>query len=404
MAFRLVWAGRTVSQLGDEITLLALPWLVASTTSSPLAVGALEAFAFLPTIAFGLPFGAIADRRSRRKAMVEADLLRAGVMATIPLLLVFGWHAHLLQVLAVALTAGAARALFDSSSQAFLADIVPRGSIVEANARFGMTDGFAVVVGPPLAGVLIATVGAAAALAFDAFTFCASAAALLWVSGVVEQRSHKEQSLRGSIREGLSYIRRQRHILTLTCTVGAANVGSGMAVGLLVIFLQQDLALSGWHAGIVFATNGLGAVVASQLARRLSMRTGLCRTFVLGLFVAASGLTLLASARSHNWGATAAVGMGIFGLGVMTHIVASASLRQLLVPRELLGRVTSSYRTVANSGVAAGALIGGVVGEWFGVRTGLITGAAFYGVVALAALFTPLSGLDPPDVGISAST
>ena len=67
MAFRLVWAGRTVSQLGDEITLLALPWLVASTTSSPLAVGALEAFAFLPTIAFGLPFGAIADRRSRRK-------------------------------------------------------------------------------------------------------------------------------------------------------------------------------------------------------------------------------------------------------------------------------------------------------------------------------------------------
>lgn len=130
------WAGRTASQFGDQITLLALPWLIADATASPLAVGALEAVAFAPMLLFGLPLGALADRRSRRRSMIEADVLRAILVASIPLTILFldiGTSVAL--VLMITFFVGVGHALFEASAQAFLTDLVPADEIVRANAR-----------------------------------------------------------------------------------------------------------------------------------------------------------------------------------------------------------------------------------------------------------------------------
>src|SRR5262249_12479905 len=151
-------------------------------TGSPLAVGALEAFFFLPILLFGLVIGALADRRPRRRSMVQADLVRTVLLATVPLAVLASGRAPLAQVLTVAFCGGLARVLFDASAQAFVADLVPRSELVPANSRVALTDGAATIAGPGLAGVLIAVAGAAGAVAVDAGTFAFSAAALMLIA------------------------------------------------------------------------------------------------------------------------------------------------------------------------------------------------------------------------------
>ncbi len=398
--FPLFWAGRTASQFGDQITLLALPWLIADATASPLAVGALEAVAFAPMLLFGLPLGALADRRSRRRSMIEADVLRAILVASIPLTILFldiGTSVAL--VLMITFFVGVGHALFEASAQAFLTDLVPPDEIVRANARLSLTEGLAEVVGPATAGVLIAVLGATGALAVDAATFALSAVALIAVTRVRERFSIDTSRMRTAIREGIQIVTRQRRLRTLTLVIGASNLGSGMVAGLIILFMQRTIGLEGWGAGLVYAVNGVGGIAASFVSQRLVHRFGISRTVLAGLTGAGAGFTLLAITTADWWFVTATTGMALIGLGVVTSFIASASLRQRIVPSELLGRVTTSYRTVVNGAVALGALTGGVVGEFVGVRVALLLGAGVYVSVTAVGFFTVLNSPDLPEIG-----
>ncbi len=393
--FPLFWVGRTASQFGDQITLLALPWLIADATASPLAVGALEAVAFAPMLLFGLPIGALADRRSRRRSMIESDVARALLIGFLPLsILVLELGTSVAMVLVITFAIGVGNALFEASAQAFLPDLVPSDEIVKANARLSLTEGLAEVAGPATAGVLIAVLGASGALAVDAATFALSAIVLIALVGVRERFSIDTAPMRAAIREGLTFVTRHARLRTLTLVIAGSNLGSGMVAGLIVLFLQRTIGLEGWGAGIVYAVNGAGGVAASFVSQRLVARIGVSRTVLAGLTGGAAGFVLVAVTTAGWWFVTATAGMGLIGVGVVTSFIASASLRQRAVGAELLGRVTTSYRTVVNGAVALGALIGGVVGEFAGVRTALLLGAGIYVGVTVSAFRTVLNSPD----------
>lgn len=399
--FGAFWAARAASQFGDEITILALPWLVAAETGSPLAVGLLEALVFAPVLLVGLPIGAWADRRSRKRSMIEADLLRLVLLASIPAAVLAGSGANLGHVMVVAFLAGVGRIAFEASAQAFLPDLVPRAQIVRANSRLSLTEGLAAVLGPATAGVLIATVGASGAIALDAVTFALSAG-MLWLVWVAKENYGAVRERMGpAIRAGLRATARNAFVRTLSLTMGAANVGSGIAIGMMTIFLQNTLHLDGWQAGIIYASNGVGAVVAASLSPRLSSRVGIARAILIGLSCATLGLVLLAVSQTSTWFVTATLGDALVGCGIVINIISSASLRQRTVLPELLGRVTVSYRLVVNGAVALGAIVGGVVGEAVGVREAIGVGVAIYVVVTLAALRTCLNGPDPQGVVVT---
>jgi MFS family permease len=399
--FSLFWAGRAASQFGDEITILALPWLVAQETGSPLAVGLLEALVFVPALIVGLPIGAWADRRSRRRSMVEADLARLVLLASIPLAVMFGLDPRLGHVMVVAFLAGAARILFEASAQAFLPDLVPREGIVRANARLSLTEGVAAVIGPTTAGILIATVSASGAIAVDAVTFAVSAAALslVWVAkesyGVVHER------VRSAIKTGIRATVRNQYVRALTLTVGVGNVGSGIVIGMLPIFLQRTLGVEGWQAGIIYACNGLGAIAAAAIAPRLAARIGVARAVLVGFGCATLGFLFVSISTASTWFVTATLGDGLVGFGIVVNIISSASLRQRTVPPGFLARVTVSYRLAVNGAVALGAVIGGVVGEVIGVREAIVFGVAIYLMVAIGATQTCLNGPDPQGVVVT---
>ena len=396
--FTTFWFGQAVSQIGDEVTLLALPWLIAETTASPLAVGLLEAFAFIPVIFFGLLSGIVADRRSRRRSMLEADVARFVVFASIPAVSWLLDATSLAHVLVVVFAAGTARVMFEAASQSFLPDLVSEREIVAANAKLSTTEGTAIVAGPAVAGLMIAVAGAQTAVAIDALTFLASFAAIASLGPVRERRGVAASSLRRDLSDGLRALRRYPLVLTPTLVNGAANVASGMTAALSVFFLQRVLGLDGLGAGLVIGANGVGVIAAGVLAPRLSIRLGFGRTIVVGQWVAALGVAVYASASGMWRGPIGAAGLCLIGLGVILTVVASVTVRQRLVPGEFLGRVTAAYRTLLHGTMAVGAVIGGVVGEVIGVREGLVGAAALYILVAIVASFTSLNAPDPPEL------
>lgn len=396
--FPLFWFGQACSQLGDEITLLALPWLVAETTASPLATGALEAFSFLPVLMFGLMIGVVADRRSRRTSMIGADLLRFALVGSIPVAAWIYGDTLLAHVLVIAFLAGAARVLFEATSQSFLPDLVAERDLIGANARLSVTEGLAIVGGPAIAGLLITVLGAATTVVVDSVTFLVSAVAVLLLLPVAESRSDVRESFRSEIRQGLGVIRDERLIRLTTAVNSAANIASGMTAALVVIFLQRTLDFSGAQAGLVIGANGVGVLVAGRLAGPASRRFGFGRTVVVGHGVAAAGVLVLAFAGGSVELLASGAGMALIGLGVVLTIIASVTVRQRLVAGPLLGRVTATYRTVANGAIAVGALIGGLVGEFAGVREGLIAAGLVYVGVFVVAATTSLVQSDPVNI------
>lgn len=399
--FPLFWAGRATSQFGDQITLLALPFLITDVTSSPLAVGALEAVAFAPMLLLGLPLGALADRRSRRRSMIQADVLRMLFVGSLPVLIIgLDLDTKIAYVLVIAFLVGLGNALFEASAQAFLTDLVPPVEIVRCNARLSLTEGIAEVVGPASAGVLIAALGATGALAIDAVTFGLSATALVAMVRVRERYSTAAPMMRTAIKEGLRIVVHEPRLRALTLVIAGSNLGSGIVAGLLILFLRRTVGLEGWGAGLLYALNGAGGIAASVVSQRLVSRIGVGRTVVSGMIGGAVGFCLLAVTSESTWYLTATLGMVLIGVGVVTAFIASASLRQRMVPSELLGRVTTSYRTVVNGAVALGALAGGVIGELIGVRPALLVGAGVYVAVTVSSFFTALNAPDEFDSSI----
>jgi MFS family permease len=387
-----------MSQFGDEITMLALPWLLAESTASPLAVGALEAFLFLPVVVFGLQLGVIADRRSRRISLMQADVLRFVMLMSIASVAWFWGGPYLAHILVAVFVIGTAHALFEASAQAFLTDLVPIQAIVRANARLSFTEGLCIVAGPAIAGLLIAFMGASGAIAIDALTFALSFVALLLIGRRPETFSATREPMRAAMGDGFRAIKSQPLLRALMEVIACSNIGAAFVTALAVFYFQRTLHLEGWQAGVVYSVNGIGAIAASLVIPRLSTRIGLGRTVVVGVVIAGVGAALLPLATQRTWFVFATLSLTLIGFGVVSLVVASTSIRQRLVPGELLGRVTASYRTVVNGALVIGALIGGTIGQFVGLRVALGTGAAIYGVAVIFALSSALNAPDSPEL------
>jgi MFS family permease len=198
--------------------------------------------------------------------------------------------------------------------------------------------------------------------------------------------------------DGFRAIKSQPLLRALMEVIACSNIGAAFVTALAVFYFQRTLHLEGWQAGVVYSVNGIGAIAASLVIPRLSTRIGLGRTVVVGVVIAGVGAALLPLATQRTWFVFATLSLTLIGFGVVSLVVASTSIRQRLVPGELLGRVTASYRTVVNGALVIGALIGGTIGQFVGLRVALGTGAAIYGVAVIFALSSALNAPDSPEL------
>ena len=379
--FRLFFVGQLVSVTGTWMNATASAWLVLSLTNSGVALGVNMALTFLPILLVGAWGGLMADRFDKRKILMGTQAVYA-VLALTLFALVATDVVQLWMVYALSLAAGLVTALDNPTRQSFYMELVGEQDVTNAvslnSAAFTGTR----IVGPALAGILIAVAHTTAAcFLVDGVSYVAVIFALLAMRPDDLHGRDGERRDRGNVREGFRYVWRTptlRRPLVLMAVVFTLAFNFSVLVPLLA---KQTFHGSAATFGVMSALAGLGSFVAALvMANRASTRSaappGIHR---LAIFSLASGIALLLTAIAPTL-RLAYVSMVPLGLTVMFFIITANSMLQLASKPEFRGRVMALYGMVFLGSTPIGALIAGAVGEHLGPRAGFVMGA----VAALA--------------------
>jgi MFS family permease len=344
------------SSLGTWIYRLALPLLVYDLTGSALGTGLVYVMEYLPYLALGMVGGVLADRLNRRRLLVLGDLT-SGVITILLAIAVAAGVSQLWAIYAVAFLLACVDPLYQPAFRSILPSLVAVERLPQANARIHMGEHAVNMAGPVIGGALVVGFGYQVAVYADAATFLLSALliGLIRTAGGAPARGG---SVPADMREGLRFLWRGDKVVLITalCSL-ACNFGVWLLLAGLVYYLSSYHGFTPHEIGVVYAFQGAGAVLGAWLGSRL------IRRFRPGPLicwaVAAGGLSMLAMIPARG-----PVGIGLAWLGQFaaagTSIVATATVRQLLVPDHLLGRVLGTARTIAFLSIPLASLVTGV--------------------------------------------
>jgi MFS family permease len=387
--YRLLLLGSAVTNLGDGVVAVAMPWLATMLTRNPLTISVVAMAEYLPWLLFALPAGVWTDRADRRLLIVRADSVRlalalclVAMTLSIPAASAVGGDGTgLVAMLAtIAFLLGTAAVVRGNAAQTLLPSIVGRDDLERANGQMWSAEQvMGRFVGPPLAGALIAA-GIVMPFGFNAVTL-ALTIGLVWLITLPPRVLNAHKRFWPALREGIGWMRQNAAILRLALMLGAINAVSVGGLTMLVLYAQEvlDLKATGYGFLLTSAAAGgvLGGLVAPEIARRIGMRGSLVvalATFVLlhlllGLFSSAvlAGLALFLEAA-----------------GGMLWNVVTVSYRQRLIPDDLLGRVNSIYRFFGWGAMPLGSLGAGALVSVIEPSVG--RGAALHSLYLLGAL------------------
>jgi MFS family permease len=361
--FNLFWTGQTLSTVGDAFTTVAFPLLIYKTTGSIAKMTELTACLAAGAAASALVAGSMVDRLDRRRLLLATDAARAVLMAVIP---IASWCGYLsFPLLAVI---GAAMGLlgntFDIAYVAFVAELVSKKRVTEANARLEGTAAASFVVGPALAGLMIEAWGPATSIGVDALSFVASFLSLAAVGGLRTPAqadpaaAGDEGHRRGGLVAGARFIARTPVLKALTLILSAEVLITAAALDLFTYHLKSTLGQSDALVGTMFAVASVGAVVGATLSTLAKRRLGMRVTYVATAFVLALALALVPLAGSFL--VTAAIAVA-FAFASTVRGVLSMSRRQEVTPDRLLGRVTAAFWLTLSGARMLGAYVVGLV-------------------------------------------
>lgn len=369
-----------MSTLGSQISLVAFPLLVLTTTRSPAKAGLVGFANQVPVLAFYLPAGVLVDRRDRRAIMIASSIIGALALASVPVALALG-HLPFGQIMIVAFLAGARQVVYSVAEQGALPLVVSPSQVPEAIARNQARLEAATLAGPPLGGLLF---GAARLLpfTFDSISYLAPAlGALLVRAPLQEPRAPARRSARADIGEAVRWFWAQSFLRASAFAVAAANF-MWIALELVLIVRARQHGAAPAAVGVMIAAIGIGGLIGSLFAPAAARRLP-APVIVIGLFwVEAMLLPLLALTRNpYLLGAIAAFAAA----GGPTWNAVVVTARLTLTPDRLRGRVNSVARLISGSMLALGALAGGLLAGTFGTTQALVALAAWQLLLALAA-------------------
>ena len=379
--FLKLWSAQTVSQFGDEITGLALP-LVAIITlgASPVEIGILGTFQFLPFILLTIPAGVWVDRMRRRPILIGADIGRALLLASIPVAYVGGWLS-IPQLYVVGFLVGCLEVFFDVAYQSYLPSVVERDQLVEGNAKLELSTSASSVIGPGLAGFLVELFRAPFAMLFDALSYVGAVVlvALIRRPEMVEDPHAANPEGRPSMRteavEGLRYVLGHPYLRNIAACTGTLNLFGNIGGVILLLYIVDELGISAGTVGIVFAIANLGVLLGALTAERLARRFGVGPTIVWSAFVSAFALVPVAIAPVDN-AVPFLVASGIIGASTaVIYNVNQVSLRQAITPERMQGRMNATMRFIVWGTIPIGSLVGGGLGALIGLQNTIWVGA-----------------------------
>jgi predicted MFS family arabinose efflux permease len=395
--FLRLWAAQAVSAFGSRITREGLPLAAVLTLdATPAQLGLLAALGYGPGLVVGLFAGGWADRRRRRPLLIGSDLLRALLLLSIPLA---AWSGQLAmaQLYVVAALVGAATVVFDIADHAYLPSLVDRDQLMDGNSKLGVTESVAEVGGPALAGVLFQILSAPFALVVNAGTYLASAA---FLATIRRRETPPDPEPRGrhpfaDLMTGLRAIAAQPLVRPLLAMTVAQGFFGAFFAALYMLFAIQVLRIPPALLGLIIAMGGVGALAGALLARLASARLGPGPAIIaMGGAGALALLLVPAAPRDPVAGPAFLIAAQLIGDAFMVAaIIPAVTLRQSLFPPTILGRTSAVFHVAGGGVMVLGALAGGALGQWLGVRETLWIGAVGVLLGPLIALMSPLRRL-----------
>ena len=388
-----VWSANSFSNLGDGLYQVTLPLLAAQLTRSPSLIAALGVMSSLPWLIFALQAGSIVDRSDRRKIMLWVNAGRLLILSVLTIAVITG-YASLLMLYAAALLLGIGETLVDTALTSIVPSVVPKDRLTWANARITaaqtVTNTF---IGPPLAGYL-AGLGFAIATGSSTLMYLFAGFALILMRGTFHVSSEKDtqsdKQFWRHVTEGLRFLWKDRIIRDLTLFTASMNLFWSGWGALIVLYAVKPgpMGLSEFEYGIFLTAMAIGGLLGSAICERLQKSLGTRDALALDFI----GTILLVGVPALTTNPFAVAAAAFFaGMGATVWVILVASIRQRLVPGELLGRVYSASRFVSWGIGPIGAMLAGFVAEIWGIRTMFAIG----GVVSVGLLILFLSLISP---------
>ncbi|MDQ3757824.1 MAG: MFS transporter [Actinomycetota bacterium] len=371
--FLRLWAGQSISQLGSQVTLLALPLVaIRILHAGPLELGVLAACETLPFLLVGLPAGVWVDRWRRRPILVVSDLGRAVVLAAVPVAYAVDALA-MWQLYVVALATGMLTVFFDVAYQSFLPALVPRSRLVEGNARLELSRSMSQVAGPGVGGLLVELLRSPYAIAADSVSFVVSA---LFVRRIRSTEaavpvSEPRERMHRDIAAGIRYVAGHPLLRRIAACTALFNLFSATGMAVFLLYAVRQLDIGPGVVGVVFSVGSLGFVAGAALTQRVSLRLGLGPALVLAAAVSGAGFLLVPLAPPDAAVPFFVAAMSLESAGASVYNVIQVSLRQTITPQRLQGRMNATMRFVVWGVMPLGSLLGGVLGRTVGVHTAL---------------------------------
>lgn len=399
--FLKLWGSLTITHFGGHITFLALPLAAALLlNASAFEIGVLTALEALPYPLFGLFAGVLVDRSPKLRVIIWADIGRGVALLAVPLCAWFG-VLSMPVLYAAGFLVGTGTVIGWPAYQVFMTERVGRERLVEANAKIGLSDSAAQLIGPGLAGALIQWLTAPIAVLLDALAFFASAAVLRGIPpAATDAPKVTATSVRAEIREGLRAVWSHPILRTLAWALAVWQVFRHAYIAVIVLFAARELGFSAGQVGLLFVAAGIGSLAAAGAAQRCNARFGFGPTMLGAMAGTGVAWLVLGSAGGPPGTAATVFGLGLFLLdfSAMTFFINYLTLRQTVTPDALLGRVTATMIALSVSTAPLGGLAGGWVAEHWGLRSAILlagVGALLLApVVAWAAPFGRMRALE----------
>jgi MFS family permease len=376
-AYWRLWWANAVSSVGDGAFAAALPLLAVTVTRDPRLVSVVSVATYLPWLIVSLPAGSLVDRHDRSTLMWRSQLVQGFAVGVITILAAV----HHVNIAALAVTGfclGSAQVVFTNAAQSVLPSLVPADLLPRANGtQYAVQTIGQSFVGPPLGSALFA-VAAAAPFGIDVASFAGSAVLLTMLP-----RFRRPGTSRAGIRDGLRWLLRHRLLRVVAVLLGMNNFFGQMGWATFVLLATGALHVSARGFGLLLATSAVGSVLGGLVHPAITRRLGQ----VPSLVIASAANALLYIGISVT---SSIVIMGILlagsGFVITMWNVVTVSLRQQIVPDDLLGRVNSAYRMIGWGMIPLGALAGGFVADLAGLRAPFLVAGIARGVTLLALL------------------
>ncbi len=368
--FMRLWIGQTISEFGSWLGALAL-FAILVLEATPTQMGLLETLKAIPALLIGLLAGVWIDSGRRRPILIGSDIGRSLLLGLV-VVLAFTSLLKMTHLYIVAFLVGSLTVIFNMAYQAYIPSIVRRDELVEANSKLGATASIAEIASPGLGGFLVQLISAPLTLLMDSLSYLISAllVASIKMPEPDQAAPKKRQSMSQDAVTGLKLV--ASHHLLRAVAVAAATRGffGGFFAALYGLYVLREVGLGPATLGILIGSGGIGSFFGAILTGRFTGHFGWGNSLILSSLISGllAWLIPLAIGPKPLAFTFLVIGQVVGDLFMTIYLIGELSLRQMITPDRLLGRVKASYEFFVGGVSTVGILVGGLLGQMIGLR------------------------------------